>query len=279
MARLPTSLGVLGYFAAWLAPWRSIHRVRARRSGLLFFVHRADCIGRHIAKYGEHEPAVTRFIASHLRAAPPGIVVDVGANFGWHALHAARIAGVETVIAFEPDAFNAWLLERNAAANGLDNVVVAKQAVGANSGVARLFLYKRSNLGRHSLIADTGNGSRLVPLVDLDHALDQLGFGACPISLIKVDVEGFEPAVIAGARRTLADAAAIVLEFSVERSTAGGLSTGQMVSTLDRLGFAPHTVDAVGEARPIDVAGLDSVDLGVVDLVWLRRSNGAVAIK
>lgn len=84
-------------------------------------------------------------------------------------------SSVETVVAFEPDPFNAWLLDRNLTANGIENVIVSNAAVGARSGNIRLHRYKSSNYGRHSLLTDYGYGSHMVPIVDLDSALQQLG--------------------------------------------------------------------------------------------------------
>lgn len=90
----------------------------------VFFVHRRDLIGRHIAKYGSHEPVLTRWISDYLATSSRGLFVDVGANLGWYAVHAAQHTAVETVIAFEPDSFNGWLLDRNLSLNGIDNVIV-----------------------------------------------------------------------------------------------------------------------------------------------------------
>ena len=196
--KIPQPLGTLAFLAAWMVPWRPAYRIRAAKSDLAFFVHHRDAIGRHIAKYGTHEPLVTRWIAEFLGAAQRGIVVDVGANLGWHALHASRHRSVETVVAFEPDPFNAWLLERNLSENQIDNVIVDSRAVGASPGIARLFRYKSANFGRHSIAADHGHGSRMVPVTDVDSALSGLGLGDRPVSLIKIDVEGYEPMVLKG---------------------------------------------------------------------------------
>jgi FkbM family methyltransferase len=186
--------------------------VRAAQSGLAFHVHHRDTIGRHIAKYGTHERLVTRWMAELLGAARRGIVVDIGANLGWHALHAARHPNVEMVVAFEPDPFNSWLLERNLAENQIGNVIVECRAVGAAPGMARLHRYKSANYGRHSLAADYGHGSRPVPVTDLDGALAALGLAGQRVALIKIDVEGYEPAVVAGANETLTRIDAVILE-------------------------------------------------------------------
>jgi len=43
------------------------------------------------------------WLDNYLSGARPGIFIDVGANLGWQAQHSS----VETVVAFEPDPFNA----------------------------------------------------------------------------------------------------------------------------------------------------------------------------
>jgi FkbM family methyltransferase len=268
---------MLAFLMAWLTPWRSAYRIRAAHSGLKFFVHRRDTIGRHIAKYGSHEPLLTKWLADYLGAAPPGIVVDVGANVGWHALHAAQYRNVEAVVAFEPDPFNAWLLDRNLSANGIGKVIVNACAVGAQAGSARLFRYKSSNLGRHSIVADHGYGYRTVPVTDLDSALSDLGFGDRPVVVIKIDVEGYEPAVIAGARRTLARTEAVVVEFSPGLSRAGGLSTDDLLTRLHHAGFTPFALRSDGGTIRLNLNDLRGF-LGTLDVIWTRTDRWTPAV-
>jgi FkbM family methyltransferase len=237
---------------------------------LAFLVHRRDVIGRHIAKYGAHEPNLTNWIARHLAKPPAGLFVDVGANMGWHTLHAARHAAVETVVAFEPDAFNAWLLDQNLAFNAIDNVVVCSCALGAAPGVATLHRYKASNLGRHSVIADSGSGSKLVPLLDLDRALANLGFGDRRLVLLKIDVEGYEPAVVEGARLALARTDVVILEHSPDLSRAGGLSPAIVVDRLNAHGFASFVLDDDGSLIPFDAGRLETIT-GQMDVIWMRK--------
>jgi FkbM family methyltransferase len=266
--------GALAYFAAWLNPWQPIFRAPAD-SGLSFYAHRRDVIGRHIAKYGAHEPQLTRWIADRLAASNPGLFVDAGANIGWHALHAARQANVESVVAFEPDPFNAWLLDRNLAANQIDKVIVVASALGGNRGTVRLHRYKASNFGRHSAIADKAHGSSAtVPLVDLDGALNDLGLADKPVAILKIDVEGYEPAVLAGASRTLSLTDAIVLEYTPAVSRAGGLSIEDMLARFERAGFAPFTLKPDGSLEALDVIALIGAE-DQRDLIWIKRKAAA----
>jgi FkbM family methyltransferase len=272
---LPTSLGAFSYLAAWLLPWRSIYRVRARESNLAFFVHRRDAVGRHIAKYGAHEPDLTRWITDRLASCQSALFVDVGANVGWHALHAAHCKSVEAVVAFEPDPFNAWLLDRNLMQNGISNVIVCCFAIGAQHGQARLYRYKPSNRGRHSLSTNHGYGSKIVPMVDLDSVLNDLGLGNRPVAILKIDVEGYEPAVIEGARATLARTDAVILEYTPKLSQEGGLSADAMFRALHAGGFLPHALQHNGTTMRVDTDELRTLN-EQKDVIWLR---GAVHLQ
>lgn len=269
-SRLPSSLGTFAYLAAWLLPWRPVYRVRARESDLAFFVHRRDVVGRHIAKYGAHEANLTRWIADRLAISEPSLFIDAGANVGWHALHAARCNSIEAVVAFEPDPFNAWLLDRNLLENGIENVIVSCSALGAERGQARLYRYKASNRGRHSLAANHGYGSKIVPVVDLDSALGDLGLGDRRVAIFKIDVEGYEPAVIAGARVTLARTDAVIVEYTPALSQRSGLSAEAMLAALHAGGFLPFALQANGAVAPIDADELRNFD-GQKDVIWLRQ--------
>jgi FkbM family methyltransferase len=231
-------------------------------------------VGRHIAKYGAHEPELTRWIANRIAASESALFVDIGANVGWHALHAARGKSLEAVVAFEPDLFNAWLLDRNLMENGIDNVIVCCCAVGAQRGQARLYRYKASNQGRHSLAADHGHGSKIVPVVDIDSALNDLGFGNRRVTIIKIDVEGYEPAVIAGARATLARTDAVILEYTPILSQGSGLSTEAMLTALHASGFLPYTLQGNGSPTPMDADELRTFR-GQMDVIWLRQAAPA----
>ncbi len=267
--RLPRALQIMKFLGAWLVPWRSAFLTRAEPSKLQFFVSCRDAIGRHVAKYGGFEPELTAWIGARLQQAPKGIVIDVGANLGWHSVHAAKYDAVENIVAFEPDAFNAWLLERNLAINRVDKVIVQACAVGSTRGLARLYRYKASNNGRHSLLKDYGLGSRVVPMVDVDSAIDALGLSDCRVLLFKIDVEGYEPSVVAGATRTLGRTDVLITEYSPALSRSGNLSVDEMIDGLVAGGFIPHLLAADGGIARIDRGDLGRVD-GQVDVIWTR---------
>jgi FkbM family methyltransferase len=270
MMPMPRPLGTLAFLLAWLMPWRSAFRARAVPSDLTFFVHHRDALGRHIAKYGTHEPLLTSWLANYFRAARPGLFIDVGANVGWHALHAARHRAIEAVVAFEPDPFNASLLERNVRANGSRNVIISTRAVGAGAGTIRLFRYKSSNLGRHSIVVDHGYGSLTVPVIDLDNALTELQLDGRAVAALKIDVEGFEPEVIEGASKTLKRTHVIILEYSPHLSRTGMRGIEDMLKRLQNAGFCPFALRAYGGVARINADELHQFE-GSIDILWAKQ--------
>ena len=276
MRRIPRPLQSMKLLLAWMMPQGTSLQTYAAGSKLRFIVQCRDVIGRHIAKYGRFEPHLTDWIGAYLQAQSKGIVVDVGANLGWHAVHAAQHASVTTVVAFEPDATNAWLLDRNLTINDIDKVVVYPCAVGATVGRAHLHRYKKSNNGRHSLIKNYGLGSRVVPLTDVDSALEALGLGQDRVLLMKVDVEGFEPAVLAGAAKALERADVVITEYSPELSRDGDLSIEGMVDRLLAAGFVPHQLAAKSsKAVRLELKDLRHIE-DQTDILWIKpTTNGS----
>jgi hypothetical protein len=111
-----------------------------------------------------------------------------------------------------------------------------------------------------------------VPVTDIDSALTALGLGEQPISLIKIDVEGYEPAVIDGATRTLQRTDGLILEHSPDLSEAGGLSTAAMMQRLQAAGFSPFVLWPDGGTVRIDARELDGF-AGSLDVIWVKTAR------
>jgi FkbM family methyltransferase len=128
---------------------------------------------------------------------PGDHVLDVGANVGTHAVYFAGVAGCR-VTAFEPVPVVSELLQENCRINGLAQMIdVHAEAVGSVRGTAQVISSDEKNSGATRLAESIEGG---LPLVSLDSLLDQLP----PVRLLKIDVEGMEPAVIRGATALLA---------------------------------------------------------------------------
>lgn len=170
-----------------------------------------------VAAGGDLNPLSLRLWRRALRAHPWDVVVDVGVNYGEMLVRPDLPAGAR-VVGFEPNPAVRALAARTFAHNGLD-VDLRPQAVGATPGRAR-FAVDHTWSGTSSLDTgahdEPGRWSFLeVDVTTLDEVLDEV-LGATPSPFcVKVDVEGFEHAVVAGARRSLAAAVpwALMLEI------------------------------------------------------------------
>jgi FkbM family methyltransferase len=153
------------------------------------------------------------------------VLVDVGANVGSYTVLAAKWRGTR-VFAFEPEAQNYGLLNRNIAVNGIGDLATAYcVALSDHAGYDRLFLSNGvAGSSCHSLgeSVDHNNRPREAGYAQgcVSATLDELvGAGVLPVpNHVKVDVDGIEPKVIAGASRTLADPA--VRSVLIEINTA-----------------------------------------------------------
>jgi FkbM family methyltransferase len=170
-----------------------------------------DVIGMPIARFGVYEFAVSNLVRAYL--APGDVFVDVGANIGYYSIVAAGIVGRSgAVYAFEPSPRIRARLERNVALNDMSQIRVRPEAISERSGTVRLIEPQgKGNDGLAYVDTHGGDGGLEVRALRLDELAEISGN---PPALIKVDVEGGEPAVFRGATAMLdrVDAPTILFE-------------------------------------------------------------------
>ena len=235
-------LGAVGRFASWqmrcrlrdelVEPWIGGARLAARR-GMEGATGNLYC--------GLHEFPEMAFVLHLLR--PGELFIDVGANIGSYTVLAAKVCGAQAISA-EPDPDALAALARNVAVNGIEGRVrIEACALGAETGQVNFSTGLKSG---NRVVAVTGPGVRQVPLRRLD---DIVGAGAP--ALIKMDVEGFEEQVMAGALNTLAQPSlmAVLSEWGGEG----------LIDTLAGFGFERRYYDPFARTlSPEPVEGLFS---------------------
>lgn len=156
-------------------------------------------------------------------------VIDVGANIGLSTILLARMA--ERVIAFEPSPPNVAFLRLNLERNGITNVEVHAAAVSDTPGTLRLHV-AQFGAGSHVVAAGHVSGDA-VPTVDVP-AVTLDGTDLPPVAFIKIDAEGHDPDVLAGAARLLArDRPLVYTEVNIWCLSAfAGHSPGALVRKL-----------------------------------------------
>lgn len=183
------------------------------------------------------EPYETRMVRAYLQ---PGMtVVDVGANVGYYTLMAASLVGEEgQVHAFEPSPYAFHRLHATIRDNHISQVSLVQAALGDQRGRARLFL--PAQIGNHTptLLGEDTQRTVEVPVHTLDEYVRERGIER--IDLLKLDVEGFEPNVIAGARHTIEarKIGAVLCEFNEDWLDKNASSGAELQRTFCQYGFA-----------------------------------------
>lgn len=155
----------------------------------------------HLAAAAHLRRSAASLTAAVLDAAarPGGVVVDVGANIGLHAVRLAGLVGPEgRVYAVEPAPDNLAYLRANLERLGVENVEVLALAASDERGTRRFFLQERPT--HHGFYErPEGHGRAIeVATAPLDDRLDG------PVDLVKIDTEGAEIEVLRGLEEVLA---------------------------------------------------------------------------
>jgi FkbM family methyltransferase len=182
---------------------RADGRLRVARLpwGVELTVHESDAIGYSILVGRVFDPCVTEAI---YRLIDPGdVVADIGANVGYvTSLAVVRAGRSGRVIAAEPHPQVFELLQSNAASwssnPALAEPELHRLALSDHAGTGAIVAgpHFESNMGLARL-AESEAGDQHSHEVEL-RRLDEL-LGRTPVGLLKIDVEGHETEVLAGA--------------------------------------------------------------------------------
>jgi len=145
---------------------------------------------------GGYEAPVERILLSNLR--PGTVFYDVGAHIGVFSLIAARNLGAHgSVIVFEPDPSNVRRIKEHASRNQLDAIQIIPKAVCSTVGRLRFQRASfQSSMNRGVLVEDAAAEVSTIEVESI--TLDAIAREHALPSLIKIDVEGFEAAVLQG---------------------------------------------------------------------------------
>ena len=157
-------------------------------------------IGGRIA-LGKYEKYETAIMMSQIDK--NDVVVDVGANIGYYTLLMAQRA--KKVYAVEPDKEIFAILKKNVEENNLKNVVLLN-AAASDKKEGKYLTKDKENFG-NSKINPSKSPFHKGDLKNVERVnclrLDEILQNEQKISAIKVDVQGWEPAVINGAKKII----------------------------------------------------------------------------
>jgi FkbM family methyltransferase len=197
--------------------------------------------------HGEWEPEETELVKTLVK--PGDVFVDVGANLGYYALLAARI-GAAHVYAFEAQPSTYELLGKNVIINWMTKFITYEH-LAVYSHTTDLEFFVRNHYPGNSSLGftppdqlgkwfDTTTPVKVHAVSLDDYFADKPG----KLDVIKVDVEGAEPAVFEGARRTFAKNrdVKILCEWSPDQMATARQDPAHLVELWAEQGFRAHVL-------------------------------------
>jgi FkbM family methyltransferase len=220
-------------------------------------------IAGHLMMGRTWEAEVSDFVRRYVAGT---VFLDIGANFGWYSLLAAR-HGAKRVHAFEANPELCELLLRTISINGLSNAVNLHEGAvtrGNEQGVVRLkvdlFFVGGATI---SAKQQSGKGQRFaefdVPVLQID----DLHFDTNERYFLKLDIEGAEEQALWGARKFIesTEDVQLLIEYN-------GLSQ-ELIDWLVSQGFLFRHVPQNGGVQPLAPEDIRKVQQ--TDMIYAAR--------
>lgn len=233
---------LLGSVAAWVTPyrlWEARHRWRALRSG--------GCSPRRSVAIALSGRKTNALINTRLELLPGEVldklrtVADIGANVGDWTAGVLDLARPSEVFVFEPSP-RVYPIVRDRFA-GLPGIHVIQAAIGDRDGSTPFHVTTHSHNGSvlepradtQNLVDHGGDVSQRVEveLLRLDKALA----GVAQLDLLKIDVQGFERSVLAGAPETLRRTSWVLIEANFVSLYEGDVLLPELHDLMVSAGF------------------------------------------
>jgi FkbM family methyltransferase len=185
---------------------------------------------------GDYEPGV--HLALRKLVKPGWVVVEAGANQGYHTLTLAHLATPNggKVITFEPDPRNFRILEENIRSQGLPPVVTAINKAVCHKAAKLPFYLGLS--GSHSGFFSHYKDERIeVDAVPIGDVLNEMGLSP---DFVRLDIEGAEALALQGMWHYLETVSHIKVMFEFlpgAIKASGHLSPSEFLERLEQIGM------------------------------------------
>jgi FkbM family methyltransferase len=184
------------------------------------------------------ELAMTRYFLNELT--PRDVFYDVGANFGYFSSLGNLVDA--RVHAFEPNPTIIPYLKKNVSGN----VIINELALNDSEGVVQFYDMSLSGKSGTSSLVSPKSPSREIKVRSL--TLDSYTRVNEPPTLLKIDVEGREYAVLSGGRKMLERYSPIVVIEALRGERSENLA--RSLRLLKELGYRPFWIGHGGRLRP-----------------------------
>lgn len=168
-----------------------------------------------------------------------GLLIDVGANYGYFSCLWASRNPINRVEAFEASPMNTNALQNNVDKNRLgDRIRINKFALGKEKGVLAFDLVRsESQTGWGGLSLEHKTDSVEVEVGTLDSFAQEMNITS--IDVLKIDVEGADTWVLYGAARLIKERRInhIFFENNIQRMKLLNIEEGDAKTYLENLGY------------------------------------------
>jgi FkbM family methyltransferase len=185
---------------------------------------------------GSYEPEIQKLILAHWK--DNTWMVDVGANVGAISIPLSKLNSCNKILAIEASPTIFPYINENVSRNNCESICLVQSAACDEEGVLLDFNEAPdSKFGMGSLGTSFGKPSVQVKGRALDSILED--FGTPDVSVMKVDVEGFEAAVFIGAKKLLKEQQPIIIfEFcDWAEENSGRFYVGESQEILKEAGY------------------------------------------
>ena len=201
-----------------------------------------DVSHKQLAFCGFYELPVSRRIAKLAKAG--GLMVDVGANYGYYSCLWAAADAKNRVLAFEASPRNLSALKVNVINNKLETQIdIRETALGKESGSLLFNLGPDEQSGWGGLVVESQPDAIEVPVVSLDEIF--LNSEHERIDVLKIDTEGADTWVLQGAEKLLRSHRIkhIFFEENKVRMAKLGIKSGEAQKFLQGCGYRLESLD------------------------------------
>ena len=207
--------------------------------GTPFVYHPNDDLSAYIYIGRAYEPLESKFLRDYLR--PGDIAIDGGANIGFMTkIMSEQTAPSGHVYAIEPSARTFPRLLETVHRLRLTNVIPCCFALWRDAAALAFNISTSGADAQQSLAEREKQGKGVIKwpvcACTLDQMLSTVGLELGQVSLVKLDVEGVEPAVLDGANALLTheNAPVLLVEYNVEAMKACGFVGNDLLSRLSK---------------------------------------------
>lgn len=193
-----------------------------------------------ILNFGDYE--VEHAAMMHRLAAGARVILDIGANIGWHALNFAAAFPQAMVHAFEPLATTFSYLQANIHLNPFRNLQAHHLGFAERSGTMTFYVYPEGswNASAVNLTERSDVETVTCPVLTLDAFVADRDL---TLDFIKCDVEGAELHVIKGGAGVIArDLPVVCAEVLRKWSAKFGYDPNDIFAFFRHLGYAVYVV-------------------------------------